>query len=78
MVETATAGRTRVTFDFDGRKAVLDIASAGSVANPLTSNVLKTFRCPSSMPMFGLADTGPPPGLPAAFSAPAASPTAVN
>ncbi|MGV2291401.1 type VI secretion system membrane subunit TssM [Trinickia sp. YCB016] len=64
MVETATPGRTRVALDFDGRKAVLDIASAGSVANPLTSDVLKTFRCPTSMPMFNLSDSGPPPGLP--------------
>ncbi len=66
VVETATPGKTRVAFDFDGRKAVLDIDSTGSVANPLTSDVLRTFRCPSSMPVFGLADSGPPPGLPAA------------
>jgi type VI secretion system protein ImpL len=66
VVETATPGRTRVAFDFDGRKTVLDIASSGSVANPLTSDVVKTFRCPSSMPMFNLVSTGPPPGLPPA------------
>jgi type VI secretion system protein ImpL len=66
VTETATLGRTRVAFDFDGRKAVLDIAAAGSVANPLTSDVLRTFHCPSSMPVFGLADSGPPPGLPPA------------
>ncbi|MFC0400775.1 type VI secretion system membrane subunit TssM [Paraburkholderia rhizosphaerae] len=66
IVRTATPGRTRAAFDFDGRKAVLDIASAGSVANPLTSDVLTTFRCPNSMPMFGLPDSGPPPGLPSA------------
>lgn len=66
VVDTATPGRTRVAFDFDGRKAVLDISSAGSAANPLTSEVLRTFRCPSSMPMFNLTDSGPPPGLPAA------------
>ena len=66
VVETATSGRTRVAFDFDGRKAVLDISSPGSVANPLTSNVLSTFKCPSSMPTFTLTDSGPPPGLPAA------------
>ncbi|HEX7934859.1 MAG TPA: type VI secretion system membrane subunit TssM [Paraburkholderia sp.] len=65
-METATPGRTRIAFDFDGRKAVLDIASAGSVANPLTSDVLRTFRCPSSMPVFSLTDSGPPPGLPPA------------
>ncbi|MCI0151577.1 type VI secretion system membrane subunit TssM [Paraburkholderia sediminicola] len=63
---TATPGRTRVAFDFDGRQAVLDIASTGSVANPLTSDVLKTFRCPTSIPVFSLADSGPPPGLPPA------------
>jgi len=66
IIQTATPGRTRVAFDFDGRKAVLDLASAGSVANPLTSDVLTTFRCPSSMPMFSLPDSGPPPGLPPA------------
>ena len=64
IVGTATPGRTRVAFGFDGREAVLDIASVGSVANPLTSDVLKTFRCPASMAMFGLPDSGPPPGLP--------------
>ncbi|AOJ33375.1 type VI secretion system membrane subunit TssM [Burkholderia metallica] len=64
VVEAATPGRTRVAFDFDGRKAVLDVASTGSVANPLTSDVLKTFRCPTSMPVFNLSDSGPPPGLP--------------
>ncbi|WP_175689523.1 type VI secretion system membrane subunit TssM [Burkholderia anthina] len=64
VVETATPGRTRVAFDFDGRKAVLDVASTGSVANPLTSDVLTTFRCPNSMPVFSLSDSGPPPGLP--------------
>ncbi|MDR8727094.1 type VI secretion system membrane subunit TssM [Burkholderia pseudomultivorans] len=64
VIGTATPGRTRVAFGFDGREAVLDIASAGSVANPLTSDVLKTFRCPTSMAMFSLPDSGPPPGLP--------------
>jgi type VI secretion system protein ImpL len=67
VVETAQRGRTRAEFDLDGRKVVLDIASTGSVANPLTSNVLKSFRCPSSMPTLMLPDTGPPPGLPAAL-----------
>lgn len=65
VVPTATPGRTRVVFGFEGRKAVLDIATAGSVANPLTSDLLTTFRCPSSMPIFNLPDSGPPPGLPA-------------
>lgn len=73
VIETATPGRTRVAFDFDGRKAALDIVSAGSVANPLTSDVLKTFRCPSSMPAFNLTDSGPPPGLPPAGAVPDAS-----
>lgn len=72
IVETTIPGRTRVAFDFDGRKAVLDIAAVGSVANPLTSDVLKTFRCPSSMPTLTLTDSGPPPGLPQA--APPAAP----
>jgi type VI secretion system protein ImpL len=67
-IPTATPGRTRAVFEFDGRKAVLDIASAGSIANPLTSDVLTTFRCPSSMPLFNLPDSGPPPGLPAESS----------
>ncbi|WP_175771301.1 type VI secretion system membrane subunit TssM [Burkholderia ambifaria] len=64
VTETATPGRTRVAFSFDGRQATLDVASAGSVANPLTSDVLKTFRCPSTMSAFNLPDSGPPPGLP--------------
>ncbi|MGV2287917.1 type VI secretion system membrane subunit TssM [Trinickia sp. YCB016] len=64
IVDSTVPGRTRVAFDFDGRTAVLDIASPGSVANPLTSDVLTSFKCPSAMPTFGLIDTGPPPGLP--------------
>ncbi|MGN6319834.1 hypothetical protein, partial [Trinickia sp.] len=64
VVETATLGRTRVAFEFDGRKAALDVVSAASVANPLTSDVLSTFQCPTSMPTFNLSDSGPPPGLP--------------
>ena len=73
VVPTATPGRTRVALEFDGRKAILDVASTGSVANPLTSDLLSTFRCPSAMPIFALADSGPPPGLP---SAAASSPVA--
>ena len=64
VAEAATAGRTRIALDFDGRKAVLDVTSTGSVANPLTSDVLTTFRCPTTMPLFNLADSGPPAGLP--------------
>ncbi|OMG75196.1 type VI secretion system membrane subunit TssM [Burkholderia ubonensis] len=66
VVETAIPGRTRVVFDFDERRAVLDVFGTGSVANPLTSDVLSAFGCPSSMPTFHLTDTGPPPGLPPA------------
>ena len=73
---TAEAGHTRVELDFDkgARKAVLDIASAGSLPNPLTSDLLKTFKCPSSMAMVSIPDTGPPPGLPP--GAPPAKPAA--
>lgn len=67
ITETASAGHTRAAFALDGRKAVLDIQSAGSVPNPLTSDALKSFQCPSSMATFlSLPDSGPPPGLPAA------------
>jgi type VI secretion system protein ImpL len=66
IADTATSGRTRVSFIFDGRHAVLDLANASGVANPLTSDVLRTFRCPTSMPVFALPDDGPPPGLPRA------------
>ena len=64
VVETATLGRTRVAFEVDARKSALDVVSAASVANPLTSDVLSTFQCPTSMPMFNLTESGPPPGLP--------------
>jgi type VI secretion system protein ImpL len=66
VLGTATSGRTRVAFNFDGRKEVLDIVGAGGIAILLTSNVLKTFHCPSSMSTFSLTDSGPPPGLPPA------------
>lgn len=49
---------------FDDREAALDITSARSVANPLTSDVLKTLRCPSTMVVLNQPDSGPPPGLP--------------
>jgi type VI secretion system protein ImpL len=45
IVNTATPGRMSVEFQFDGRKALLDINS-GSQPNPLNSDVLKGFRCP--------------------------------
>ncbi|SAK54128.1 ImcF domain-containing protein [Caballeronia ptereochthonis] len=65
IIPTATPGRTRVVFEFEGRKAVLDVSGAGSVANPLTSDLLTSFRCPGSVPVIGLPDSGPPAGLPA-------------
>ncbi|MDR5823379.1 type VI secretion system membrane subunit TssM [Caballeronia sp. LZ043] len=71
IVPTATPGRVRVVFDFDGRKAALDIASTGSLANPLTSDLLTAFHCPAAVPLFDLADSGPPPGLPAPSTMPA-------
>jgi len=55
-----------VAFNFGGRKAIFNIVRAGSVANPLTSDVLKTFHCPSSMSAFSLTDSGPPSRLPPA------------
>jgi len=70
LIETATSGRTRAEFNFDGRKAVLDIVGTGSVANPLTSDVLRAFQCPSSLPSFSLPDSGPPVGLPSAGGQP--------
>ncbi|WP_233235285.1 type VI secretion system membrane subunit TssM [Bordetella sp. LUAb4] len=54
VIASGTAGRTRVAFSFDGREAALDISSPGSVANPLTSDVLSAFRCPSTVPLSGL------------------------
>ena len=47
MLSTATSGRVGVEYNFDGRKAVLEI-NAGSQANPFNSDVLKGFRCPGS------------------------------
>jgi type VI secretion system protein ImpL len=64
IIQTATLGRTRIVYDFDGRKAVLDITNAGSLANPLTSDLLTTFHCPSSASFLSLPDSGPPVGLP--------------
>ncbi|WP_240702165.1 type VI secretion system membrane subunit TssM [Trinickia terrae] len=72
VIPAAAPGRTRVVFDFEGRPAVLDIASTGgaSAASALANDLLTSFRCPGSMPAFGtfstfsVDDTGPPPGLP--------------
>jgi type VI secretion system protein ImpL len=41
---TAQAERYKVTFDFDGRKAVFEM-TAPSVINPFRRNVLEQFRC---------------------------------
>lgn len=43
----ASNGRASVEFDFDGRKAVLEM-STGTLPNPLTSNLFKSFSCPGT------------------------------
>jgi type VI secretion system protein ImpL len=40
----ASAGRVAVEFQFDGRRAVLDVGSSG--VNPLSSKLLQNFTCP--------------------------------
>ena len=40
----ASAGRVAVEFQFDGRRAVLDVVSSG--VNPLSSKLLQNFSCP--------------------------------
>lgn len=45
VVDGASLGHTAVEFDFDGRRAVLDI-NTGGLRNPLTTDVLRSFRCP--------------------------------
>ena len=47
VIDSASLGHTAVEFDFDGRRAVLDI-NTGGLRNPLTTDVLRTFRCPGS------------------------------
>ena len=74
IVSAAALGHTRIEFAFDGRNAALDVANAGTAANPLTSDVLTTFHCPSPVPTFSLVDTGPPAGLPSAGLPPALPP----
>ncbi|WP_207004186.1 type VI secretion system membrane subunit TssM [Trinickia mobilis] len=44
---TASSSRMSVDFNFDDRHAVLELVSSGQ-ANPLSSNLLKGFRCPGS------------------------------
>ncbi len=47
ILSTATSGRVNVEFVFDGRRALLDVG-AGSQPNPLNSDMLRGFRCPSA------------------------------
>jgi type VI secretion system protein ImpL len=42
---TANGSKVTAEYSFDSRKVLLEITSAGT--NPLTSNVLKNFKCPS-------------------------------
>lgn len=45
VIDSATSGRASVEFAFDGRHAVLELNSA-SGPNPLTSDLLRNFKCP--------------------------------
>jgi type VI secretion system protein ImpL len=45
VTATASSGRALVEFDFDGRRAVLEIGG-GRSGNFLTGSLLKNFRCP--------------------------------
>jgi type VI secretion system protein ImpL len=44
MVNTASSGRTVAVYSLDGRKVALGISS-GSYPNPLSSDLLRTFKC---------------------------------
>lgn len=46
-ISTSNSSRQLVEYDFDGRRAVLEIAT-GSDFNPLTNNLLRRFVCPVS------------------------------
>jgi len=48
IIDSATTGRASVEFLFDGRRAVLDLNSGG-LASPLTTDLLRTFKCPGSV-----------------------------
>ncbi|WP_434113650.1 type VI secretion system membrane subunit TssM [Paraburkholderia caffeinilytica] len=66
-----TLGHMLATFVADGHDAVLDISG------PLTSRVLQTFRCPTfttNVIFPSLPDSGPPPGLPQAWTTPVMPP----
>jgi type VI secretion system protein ImpL len=45
---TATGGRVSVDYFFDGRKVSLSVSSNGS-SNPLSGDLLRGFRCPTSI-----------------------------
>jgi type VI secretion system protein ImpL len=47
-LETIQGERFRLTFDFDGRKAVYEL-TASSVINPFRRETLEQFRCPASL-----------------------------
>ena len=49
IVSTATPGRAEVEFKLDGRRVVIDIATAGNLPSPLTSDLLSRFVCPGSI-----------------------------
>jgi type VI secretion system protein ImpL len=48
IVPTVT-GRTSIEFKFDGRSAVLDVGGSGALPNPIASDLLTTFQCPSGL-----------------------------
>ncbi len=45
VIDSATAGRASVEFVFDGRRTVLEV-NAGRLANPMTTDLLRAFKCP--------------------------------
>lgn len=46
LVNTATEGRVVANFNFDGRKAILDIDTGSSLPSPFTTDLLTSFQCP--------------------------------
>ena len=47
VTDSATTGRAAVEFQFDGRRAVLDL-NTGRLASPLTTDLLRSFKCPGT------------------------------
>ncbi|MDR3322911.1 MAG: hypothetical protein LBS89_01750 [Zoogloeaceae bacterium] len=45
IINTANPDRVLVEYDFDGRKVLLEISTGGQ-QNPLSTRLLKNFRCP--------------------------------